>query len=185
MQKQIQLRVTPDVAFQPSVLREYVARELACDGRTIKAVHIRKRSIDARQRSVFVNLSLNIYINEEPPALDYEQVAYKDVSHADRVIVVGAGPGGLFAALRLIELGLRPVVLERGKDVRERRKWMPRATTPLEKAVRGLIPMENSIRAARKEATPIRFSAFSASLEHLPIFLSMRIHTSVQTSCRA
>ena len=119
MQKQ--LRVTPDVAFQPSVLREYVARELACDGRTIKAVHIRKRSIDARQRSVFVNLSLNIYINEEPPALDYEQVAYKDVSHADRVIVV-AGPGGLFAALRLIELGLRPVVLERGKDVRERRK---------------------------------------------------------------
>ena len=63
MQKQIQLRVTPDVAFQPSVLREYVARELACDGRTIKAVHIRKRSIDARQRSVFVNLSLNIYIN--------------------------------------------------------------------------------------------------------------------------
>lgn len=122
MQKQIQLRVTPDVAFQPSVLREYVARELACDGRTIKAVHIRKRSIDARQRSVFVNLSLNIYINEEPPALDYEQVAYKDVSHAKRVIVVGAGPGGLFAALRLIELGLRPVVLERGKDVRERRK---------------------------------------------------------------
>ena len=126
MLKQINIRVTPDIAYVPDRLQSYVARELDCDARTIHSVRLRKRSIDARQRTVYVNLSLDIYINEEPPQLSYERVDYQDVSRAPQVIVVGAGPGGLFAALRLIELGARPIVLERGKDVHERRKDIAR-----------------------------------------------------------
>ena len=81
-----------------------------------------KRSIDARHRDIFVNLKVRVYINEVPHDDAFVKTEYPDVSHAPRVIVVGAGPGGLFAALRLVELGLRPIVLERGKDVRERKK---------------------------------------------------------------
>ncbi len=117
-----QIRVTPDVAAQGDKLKLFVARELAVDARTIRDLRIRKRSIDARQRTIYVNLTLDIYINEYAPQLDFARIDYPDVSGARKVIVVGAGPGGLFAALRLIELGLCPIVLERGKDVRERKK---------------------------------------------------------------
>ena len=118
----ITLRVTPDIAYDEERLKRFVADSLHIDVRTIHALRIRKRSIDARQRTIFVNLSLEAFINRQAPVLDYAPVDYPDVSHAPRAIVVGAGPGGLFAALRLIELGIRPVVLERGKDVHERRK---------------------------------------------------------------
>ncbi len=122
MQRQLSLRVTPNIAASEHLLTRYAAGEIGIDARTIKALRIRRRSIDARQRTIYVNLTVDLFINEMPPRLDYEPVEYTDVSHAPRVVVVGAGPGGLFAALRLIELGLRPVVLERGKDVHERRK---------------------------------------------------------------
>lgn len=122
MQRQLSLRVTPNIAASEHLLTRYAAGEIGIDARTIKALRIRRRSIDARQRTIYVNLTVDLFINEMPPRLDYEPVEYTDVSHAPRVVVVGAGPGGLFAALRLIELGLRPVILERGKDVHERRK---------------------------------------------------------------
>lgn len=122
MQRQLSLRVTPNIAASEHLLTRYAAGEIGIDARTIKALRIRRRSIDARQRTIYVNLTVDLFINEMPPRLDYEPVEYTDVSHAPRVVVVGAGPGGLFTALRLIELGLRPVVLERGKDVHERRK---------------------------------------------------------------
>ena len=122
MQRQLSLRVTPNIAASEHLLTRYAAGEIGIDACTIKALRIRRRSIDARQRTIYVNLTVDLFINEMPPRLDYEPVEYTDVSHAPRVVVVGAGPGGLFAALRLIELGLRPVVLERGKDVHERRK---------------------------------------------------------------
>lgn len=122
MQRQLSLRVIPNIAASEHLLTRYAAGEIGIDARTIKALRIRRRSIDARQRTIYVNLTVDLFINEMPPRLDYEPVEYTDVSHAPRVVVVGAGPGGLFAALRLIELGLRPVVLERGKDVHERRK---------------------------------------------------------------
>lgn len=126
MIKELQIRVTPDVAFQRERLCQFVAREEGIDVRTINALKIRRRSIDARQRTVYVNLSLELFVNEAPPAADFAPVPYGDVSGRPAVVVVGAGPGGLFAALRLIELGLRPIVLERGKDVHERRRDIAR-----------------------------------------------------------
>ena len=118
----LQLRVLPPIAAQDDQLRRYVAQELAIDARTITALRITRRSIDARQRTVFVNLSVEVYVGEPAPEAAFAPVTYLDVSGKPRVVVVGAGPGGLFAALRLIELGLRPIVLERGKDVHTRRR---------------------------------------------------------------
>ena len=88
----------------------------------ITATRILKRSIDARQRTIFVNLSVRAYINELPKENEYQPIIYNNVERKPQVIIVGAGPGGLFAALRLIELGLRPVIVERGKNVRDRKK---------------------------------------------------------------
>lgn len=116
------LRVTPDVAYNEERLKSYIAKEMHIDARTIHGVRIRKRSIDARQRTIFVNLGVELFINEEAPQQMFSSIDYPDVSKAPRVIVVGAGPGGLFAALRLIELGKCPIVLERGKNVHDRRK---------------------------------------------------------------
>ena len=124
--KSLSLRVLPSVAAQDAELRKYIARELAVNPKSVTAVRVRKRSIDARQRTIYVNLTVDAYINEEPPTLDFAPIEYPNVEGAAPVIVVGAGPGGLFAALRLIELGKRPIVLERGKDVHERRKDIAR-----------------------------------------------------------
>ena len=126
MIKEMQLRVTPRDGYNEQSIRRYVAREQGWDERTITCVRTLKRSIDARQRDVYVNLTVRVFINEQPPAEEFEPVAYRDVSEQPQVVVVGAGPGGLFAALRLIELGLRPIVVERGKNVRDRKKDLAR-----------------------------------------------------------
>ena len=118
----ISTRVTPDVAGTEERLKKHIAALLGIDARTITVLRTRRRSIDARQRTIYINLTLDVYINEMPHAPEFEPVAYTSVAGKPQVVVVGAGPGGLFAALRLIELGLRPVVVERGKDVHERRK---------------------------------------------------------------
>lgn len=96
--------------------------------RTLNQVRVLKRSIDARQRTIYVNLKVRAYINEFAQDDQYTHTEYPDVSSRPRVVVVGEGPGGLFASLRLIELGYRPVVLERGKDVRERKKDLSNIT---------------------------------------------------------
>ena len=122
MTNEYQVRVQPQVAANEQALRSWLADEYGFDVRTITAVRILRRSIDARQRTIFVNLKVRVFINEQPADDAYQHTDYPDVSERPQVIVVGAGPGGLFAALRLIELGLRPIVLERGKDVHERKK---------------------------------------------------------------
>ena len=122
MTNEYQIRVVPEVAAQEDRLKAYLAEEYGFDVRTINGVRILKRSIDARQRQIYVNLKVRVYINEQPHDDEYQHTEYPNVEGRPQVIVVGAGPGGLFAALRLIELGLRPIVLERGKDVHERKK---------------------------------------------------------------
>ena len=124
--KTLSLRLYPSVAAQDAELRKHIARELGVNPKSVTAVKVRKRSIDARQRTIYVNLTVDAYVNEEPPTLDFAPIDYPNVEGGAPVIVVGAGPGGLFAALRLIELGKRPIVLERGKDVHERRKDIAR-----------------------------------------------------------
>jgi len=128
MTNEYQIRVVPEVAAQEDRLRQWVAEEYGFDVRTINGVRILKRSIDARQRQIFVNLKVRVYINEQPHDDEYIHTDYPNVEGRPQVIVVGAGPGGLFAALRLIELGLRPVVLERGKNVHDRKKDLANIT---------------------------------------------------------
>lgn len=122
MIKEYSIRVRPHQAVNEATIKDYLAHEEGLEMKSMTHVRVLKRSIDARQRIIFVNLKVRVYINEEPTDDKYVKTEYRDVSSAPQVIVVGAGPGGLFAALRLIELGLKPVVLERGKDVHERKK---------------------------------------------------------------
>ncbi len=122
MTSEYQIRVLPQVAADEQSLKAWLADEKGFDVRTCTAVRILKRSIDARQRTIFVNLKVRVYLNEQPADDAYVHTVYGDVSECPQVIVVGAGPGGLFAALRLIELGLRPIVLERGKNVHDRKR---------------------------------------------------------------
>ena len=122
MTSEYQIRVTPEVASQEERLRRWLADEQGIDERTIYGIRILKRSIDARQRQILVNLKVRVYINELPHDDEFSRTDYPNVEGRPQVIVVGAGPGGLFAALRLIELGLRPVILERGKNVHDRKK---------------------------------------------------------------
>lgn len=122
MIKEYSIRVRPHQAVNEATIKDYLAHEEGLEMKSMTHVRVLKRSIDARQRMIFVNLKVRVYINEEPTDDEYVKTEYRDVSSAPQVIVVGAGPGGLFAALRLIELGLKPVVLERGKDVHERKK---------------------------------------------------------------
>ncbi len=128
MIQEYQIRVQPQVAANEQALKAWVAEEYGFDVRTMTAIRILRRSIDARQRTIFVNLKVRVFINEQPQQDEYQRTDYPDVSSAKQVIVVGAGPGGLFAALKLVELGLRPIVLERGKDVHERKKDLSQIT---------------------------------------------------------
>lgn len=122
MTQEYQLRILPEIAANEQRLKSYLAQEKGLNLRDIQATRILKRSIDARQRTIFINLKVRVYINELPKEDEYEHTVYNKVEGKPQVIVVGAGPGGLFAALRLIELGLRPIVIERGKNVRDRKK---------------------------------------------------------------
>lgn len=122
MIEEYQLRVLPEQAANEDSIKKFVAQDKGMDLRTINAVRVLKRSIDARQRTIFVNLKVRCYINELPQDDEYVHTEYPNVEGRPQAVVVGAGPGGLFAALRLIELGVRPVVVERGKSVHERRK---------------------------------------------------------------
>lgn len=128
MIEEYQIRILPEQAASEEGIKRYLAQEKGLDVRTLHQVRVLKRSIDARQRTIYVNLKVRAYINEYAQDEQFVRTEYPDVSSRPRVIVVGEGPGGLFASLRLIELGFRPVVLERGKNVRERKKDLSNIT---------------------------------------------------------
>ncbi|WP_418573492.1 NAD(P)/FAD-dependent oxidoreductase [Phocaeicola sp.] len=121
-----QLRILPEQAAYEQSLKQYISREKGLDIRTINAIRTLKRSIDARQRTIYINLTVRVFVNETPSEEEFERTNYPNIEGRPAVIVVGAGPGGLFAALKLIELGLRPIVIERGKNVRERKEDLAR-----------------------------------------------------------
>jgi len=125
MLQTIQLRLKPEVAGNDIRLRVAASTALNIDANRIKRLDILRRSIDARQRQVMVNLNIQLHLDEVDEAYSrYTPIQYPDVTGRPPVIIVGAGPAGLFAALELIELGFRPIVLERGKDVDSRRRDM-------------------------------------------------------------
>ena len=126
MIKEIQLRILPEEAFDEEALKGVASRETGEPVDHLNAVRVLKRSIDARQRTIYVNLTVRVFVNEMPDRDEYKTIEYKDVSGGKVVIVVGAGPGGLFASLRLIEKGCKPIVIERGKNVRDRKKDIAR-----------------------------------------------------------
>ena len=121
MIQEYQIRILPEQAANEQSIKLFISKDKGIDVRTIQAIRVLKRSIDARQRTIFVNLKVRLYINELPQDEEFIRTIYNNVEGKPQVIVVGAGPGGLFAALRLIELGLRPIVVERGKNVRDRK----------------------------------------------------------------
>ncbi len=126
MIKDVDLRVSPERASNMRLLEKDASGALHIDADRIKYVRMTRRSIDARQRNVMVNVSLRVYVDEEPADKSpVESIKYPALPDGCRsAVVVGAGPAGLFASLRLIELGIKPVLLERGKDVDSRRKDM-------------------------------------------------------------
>ncbi|NOQ92425.1 MAG: FAD-binding protein [Flavobacteriaceae bacterium] len=122
MQQEFQLQVKPEIAQNLEQLKLFVAKKNRLDAADINHVEILKRSIDARQKNIKINLRVRIFIKEKFTEQTIDLPHYNDVNHAKEVIIIGAGPAGLFAALKLIEKGLRPIVLERGKNVRDRRR---------------------------------------------------------------
>ena len=123
MPRKIQLQVAPETASNDVLLKEHVAKLFKIPVKEIRHIVPVKRSIDARQKAIKINLKVNVFLQEEAFSENhFELPEYKNVSNAQEVIVIGAGPAGLFAGLQLIESGLKPVILERGKDVRGRRR---------------------------------------------------------------
>lgn len=126
MQRELSIQVTPETAGNDAALQRFVARDAGIPADEIRHIEILKKSIDARQKVIKINLKLLVYIQEDfkPPVLEFPN--YQDVSGAEEVVIIGAGPAGLFAALRCLELGKKPIVIERGKDVRSRRRDLKR-----------------------------------------------------------
>jgi uncharacterized FAD-dependent dehydrogenase len=122
MIKLVQINLNPSVAADENQIKKIAATLAGVNVSDIASLHIVKRSVDARKKSVRINLSVKVIIGSETPVQKISPFLPKDISRSREVIIIGAGPAGLFAALRLIELGLKPVILERGRDVSSRKK---------------------------------------------------------------
>ncbi len=120
MQKELQLRTSPEVAAKSEQLVDYISKSAGLPHNEIQHVEIIKRSIDARQRDIKVNLKVRVFLNEKFVETPISLPNYPNVENEEEVLIVGAGPAGLFAALRLIEARKKPVILERGKNVKDR-----------------------------------------------------------------
>jgi len=122
MIQELRLSLHPAEGFDRENLEKYIRKQLQLEDSDQLYIDLKKRSIDARGRSVKVNVYADAYVNEPSKPKENVHIDYKQISNSKEVIVVGAGPAGLFAALKLIELGLKPIVIERGKNVRDRRR---------------------------------------------------------------
>jgi uncharacterized FAD-dependent dehydrogenase len=123
MQKELVLKLLPSEAANDEIIRQYIASSASTKQASITGYQIKKKSIDARGKIVFINLQLTAFINEPFVERPTSAIDFRDVTAAPKkVIIVGAGPAGLFAALQLIEAGIQPIIIERGKDVRARRR---------------------------------------------------------------
>ncbi len=122
MIKELNIQVSPEIAALEEALYQEVSKLSGIPKNDIRHIEIIKRSIDARQKTIKINLKLAVFVQEDFHELNIAHKDYKNVSKAKSVIIIGAGPAGLFAALKLIENGVKPIVIERGKDVRERRR---------------------------------------------------------------
>ena len=126
MHKNLSLVLEPEIAFDEVNFRNYLHKLLHIPDDVDAFIRPLKRSIDARGRQVKVNMEAEVFVDEKPSPLISFQKNYKNISQKNQAIIVGAGPAGMFAALRLIELGVKPILLERGKDVRARRRDLDR-----------------------------------------------------------
>ena len=123
MKKSFSLQLSPQEAYDPEVFQQSVLKKAGLSPETPQAfARQTRRSIDARGRKIIVNVEAELFLNEKPGSLLDHLPEYRNVRNSDPIVIVGAGPAGLFAALRAIELGVKPIVLERGKDVRARRR---------------------------------------------------------------
>lgn len=163
MIKEIELGISPDIIQDPIALKSFIANQIGISADRITAFEIKKQSIDARSRVVVFRSKLLVYIDEAPKDIENPHLFKpKEIKQVKRVIVVGAGPAGLFAALRLVELGFQPIVLERGKDVHARRRDLaainkygvvnPESNYCFGKVAPELIPMENYTHVLLNEA---------------------------------
>jgi uncharacterized FAD-dependent dehydrogenase len=121
MQKDIEIKLLPAEIDQPEILKKSLSKALNVSLSAINGYRILKRSIDARSRQVIYRLNVRVYI-DEPFVTETSVTYYQNVSNAKPVLIIGAGPAGLFAALQCIENGFKPIILERGKDVKQRRR---------------------------------------------------------------
>tara|TARA_B110000459_G_scaffold25881_1_gene25081 strand:- start:775 stop:2331 length:1557 start_codon:yes stop_codon:yes gene_type:complete len=122
MIKEIQLRLTISEEKQEGILLKKAARSLKIDGQSITGIKVLRKSIDARKNPIIFNYKLSVYLKEKMPEVPTYSFLYKDVSKAKEIHIIGFGPAGMYAALRCIELGFKPIILERGKDVQDRRR---------------------------------------------------------------
>ncbi|ALM07430.1 FAD-binding protein [Sediminicola sp. YIK13] len=122
MVKTIQLRVSIEEETMEGILKKKAAYHLHVDEKEINGIQIIRKSIDARKPQIFFNYKVAVYVQEPMPKTSGHTFDYKDVSKAKEIHIIGFGPAGMYAALRCIELGYKPIVLERGKKVRERRR---------------------------------------------------------------
>ena len=121
MQQEIELAIGPDHIYNEDYIIQQGVQKLKISRNKVKGIYVRKRSIDARSRQVVYRIRVVFYIDEEPRIETFTS-ELKSVKDAKSVIIIGAGPAGLFAAYRSLERGLKPIVLERGKAVRDRRR---------------------------------------------------------------
>ncbi len=121
MIKETELTIYPNKLNDKSLYKNLAAKKLGVNEKEIKAVRVLRRSVDARSKRAVYKVKVSVYINEEPQEA-HDKIKFQHVRPDQKIIIVGSGPAGLFAAFRLLELGIKPVILERGKDVHERRK---------------------------------------------------------------